>query len=91
MGQLDYGMLAAYAVGIILLYIIGKSVSAPLKFFGKLVFNLIVGSVILIFINYLGGYINFHIGLNVVTALIVGFLGIPGVVLVIILTKLFGL
>lgn len=89
MGELNYGMLAAYAVGILLLYIIGKSLAAPFKFFGKVVLNLILGGVILVFINYVGQYINFHIAFNVITALIAGFLGIPGVVLLIILTKLF--
>lgn len=89
MGELDYGMVAAYAVGIFLLYIIGRSLAAPFKFIGKVVLNLVLGGVILVFINYIGQYIHFHIPFNAITALTAGFLGIPGVVLLIVLTRLF--
>ena len=41
---------------------------------------------ILIFIiNLIGGAFSFHIGLNVGTSILVGILGIPGVILLIIL------
>ena len=89
MGELDYGMMAAYAIGILLLYIIGKTFAKPFKLFGKVLLNLVLGAVILLAINYVGQYISFNIPFNILTSLIVGFLGIPGVVLVIILTKLF--
>ena len=37
-------------------------------------------------INLIGQMFNFHIGLNVATALIVGILGLPGAILLIVLT-----
>lgn len=89
MGELDYGMIAAYAVGIFLLYMIGRSLAAPFKLIGKVVLNLVIGGAILALLNYVGQYINFHIAFNAITALIAGFLGIPGVVLLIVLTQLF--
>ena len=89
MGELDFGMLAAYVIGILLLYIIGKTFAKPFKFFGKVLLNLFLGAAILLAINYVGQYVSFIIPFNIVTSLMVGFLGIPGIVLVIILTKLF--
>jgi len=39
----------------------------------------------LLLLNFVGGYFGLHIALNPVTALVVGFLGVPGVVLLLVL------
>jgi inhibitor of the pro-sigma K processing machinery len=56
----------------------------------KLVYNALIGAVVLLAINFIGGFFNFHIALNAVTALITGILGAPGVVLLILLKYMFG-
>lgn len=43
---------------------------------------------LLVIVNLIGSYLGFSIGINAVTALIAGFLGIPGVIFLIIF-KLF--
>lgn len=73
---------------IIALYVIGKIFSIPLKAIGKLVINSVLGGFLIFIINLIGSIWNFHIGLNVGTAILVGILGIPGAILLIIL-KLF--
>lgn len=70
----------------IVLYIILKIISIPVKIIVKLLVNAFLGGVILYLIN-LTGIIALNI--NWITSLIVGFLGIPGVIIVIILHFLF--
>ena len=73
---------------IVAFWIIGKVFSIPLKAIGKLILNSVLGGILIFIINLIGQLFNFHIGLNVVTSLLVGILGIPGAILLIIL-KLF--
>ena len=70
---------------IIVLWIIGKIFSVPLKALFKLIINSVLGGLLIFIINLIGAVWNFHIGLNIVTAILVGILGIPGAVLLVIL------
>ena len=72
-----------------LIFIFGKILIVPIKKIVKLIFNSILGGVLLIFINYIGGvFFNFSIGVNIWTSVIVGILGIPGAILLV-LIKIF--
>lgn len=73
---------------IVVLWIIGKIFSVPLKALFKLIINSVLGGLLIFIINLIGAVWNFHIGLNIVTAILVGILGIPGAILLVIL-KLF--
>ena len=73
---------------IVVLWIIGKIFSVPLKALFKLIINSVLGGLLIFIINLIGAVWNFHIGLNIVTAILVGILGIPGAGLLVIL-KLF--
>lgn len=55
----------------------------------KLTYNAIIGAVVIVVINIIGGIFGFHIALNVFSALIVGMLGIPGILLLTILKIIF--
>ncbi|MCI8519585.1 MAG: sigmaK-factor processing regulatory BofA [Clostridia bacterium] len=52
-----------------------------LSLFGKLLLNSILGALLILLINFIGGYFNFHIGLNFFTIILVSLLGIPGALL----------
>lgn len=69
----------------IAIFIVGKIFLYPIKKILKLVFNTIIGGFLIYIINLIGASFGFHIGLNIVTSLIVGILGIPGAILLIIL------
>lgn len=56
-----------------------------IKVFKKLLINTILGAVLLAIINFVGIYFNFYIALNIYSALIIGILGVPGLVLLIFL------
>jgi inhibitor of the pro-sigma K processing machinery len=51
----------------------------------KLLLNTVLGAVLLAIINFVGLYFNFNIALNIYSALIVGILGVPGLVLLVFL------
>lgn len=73
---------------IIVMYIIGKIFAVPLKAIIKLIANSLLGALLIFIINLIGSVWGFHIGINFGTALLVGLLGLPGAILLIIL-KLF--
>ena len=70
---------------IIAIVIIGKILLFPIKKILKLLINSILGAVLIFVINLVGATWGFTIGLNIWTALCVGILGIPGVILLVIL------
>lgn len=85
MNQIDIGAILAYAFGLLMLYAIGKMLLGPIRLVLKLIYNAIVGGLILVLLNFIGNYVGLHIALNPVNALVVGFLGVPGVLLLIVL------
>lgn len=72
-------------IGLALLFLIIKLLKWPIK----ILINGIIGIVLLYIANYIGIYFNFAIEINPITALIAGFLGIPGVIFLIIFFTLF--
>lgn len=82
---MDFTAIMAYAFGLILLYIIGKILLLPIRILLKLVYNGIVGGIGLLILNYFGSFLGIHIAINAITALVVGFLGVPGLIMLIIL------
>ena len=59
---------------IIVLYLVGRFFTVPLKIIFRVIGSSIVGGCIIFIINLIGGTFGFHIGLNVVTTVVVGIL-----------------
>ena len=74
---LEINTIIVYLACIIFLFILGKFFILPLKSIAKIVGNSILGGVLIFVINLIGSAWNFHIGLNIGTALITGILGVP--------------
>ena len=85
---LDLSVFLTYAGAIILLFIFGKLFLWPLKIILKLAVNSLIGGAAILLINIIGAEIGIIIPLNMLTALIVGVLGLPGAILLIVLTIL---
>ena len=81
-------ILLAWVAGIIIVLFFGKALKVPLKIAMRLLLNSLLGGMVILVINFLGQYINFHISLNFFSALIFGTLGLPGVILLVILKYL---
>jgi len=73
---------------IIAVFIILKILAWPIKKIFKMVINIVVGGILLVIVNYIGGNFGFVIPINWITALVVGALGIPGLIVLVILTLL---
>lgn len=82
---MEVKMLLIYIACIIGIIIIGKIFIVPIKIILKLIINSILGVILLYIINSIGAIWGIHIGINLITALIVGILGIPGAILLTIL------
>lgn len=72
------------AIGIAVLIVL-RIFSLPIKWIFKLLLNMVVGFIGLFVVNWLGSYISISIGINIINALIVGTLGIPGLILLLLL------
>ncbi len=83
--NLDFNVIITFIVCIVFLVILGKIFVLPFKSILRLIGNSIMGGLIIYIINLIGGLWGFHIGLNLITSIFVGILGIPGAVLLIIL------
>ncbi|SHH23065.1 inhibitor of the pro-sigma K processing machinery [Thermosyntropha lipolytica DSM 11003] len=68
---------------LVIIYIITQVVLKPIKILGKLIINSVLGLILLIVTNYIGAFFAFKVAINLLTVLIAGFLGIPGVLLLI--------
>lgn len=69
---------------ICMLFVLGRVFIVPIKLILKLVFNSILGGILIWIINLIGGIWSFHIGLNLYTSILVGILGIPGAIFLIV-------
>ena len=77
----EIGILLAYALGIFALYVVGYMFLVPIKIILRLLINSIAGAISIVAINWIGSYWGIHISLNVISAVIIGVLGVPGAVL----------
>ena len=76
--------LLAFLLGLVLLYIVGMLLVIPIKILVKLILNGVLGGIVLFFFNLIAGLFGVAIAINPLTAIIVGILGVPGVVLLLI-------
>lgn len=83
--MMDINIIISVVICIIFLLIFGKIFLLPVKKIFKLVLNTGLGALAIFIINTIGTSFGFHIGLNIINALTVGILGIPGAVLLILL------
>ncbi len=69
-----------YAAGIIVLLVALQVLATPLQILARVLGSSVVGGIGLFLLNQVGGLVGFHVGLNPVSAVIAGMLGVPGVV-----------
>ena len=79
-----------YLACICFIFIFGRIFIVPIKKILKLVLNSILGGVVIFIINVIGANFGFHIGLNFLTSILIGLLGLPGAVCLITIKLLIG-
>ena len=79
-----------YLACICFIFVFGRIFILPLKKIFKLVINSILGGITIFLINLVGGTFGFHIGLNFFTSIVIGLLGLPGSVCLVVVKLLIG-
>lgn len=74
--MISLDMMVYALIGLALLFLIIKLLKWPLK----ILINGILGIILLYISNIVGSYIGFVLPINAISALIAGFLGIPGII-----------
>ena len=87
---MDNNAIITFLACVAALFLFGRALVVPIKTILKLVINSILGAVLIYIINLIGTSFNFHIGINIITALVVGILGVPGAGLLVILRFITG-
>lgn len=81
--SIPWEIILAFALGLVLLYGIGRLLLVPMRFLWRLVAGGLLGGLALWLVNQFGALIGFSVAVNPFTALTVGFLGVPGAALVV--------
>lgn len=92
MGEMNLSLnyLAAIIFGVLAFYVCIRIFYLPLKMLLRVFSKAIVGGAFLALFNFIGAIWGLTIGLNVITILIVGFLGIPGIIMLLVLQHMTG-
>lgn len=80
--------LLTYLACICFLFIFGRIFIVPIKKILKLVLNSFLGGILIFLINLIGINFGFHIGLNIFTSILVGLLGLPGAIVLVVIKLL---
>lgn len=72
-------VVVAIIAGLILMLLLVGAPLKPIRFIGQGLIKIVIGAVFLFFLNALGNQFGVHVPINLVTASVSGFLGIPGV------------
>ena len=82
---LQLSVFLTYAGAVILIFLVGKIFVWPLKLILKLAVSSLIGGLLILIVNLLAGIWGLVlIPLNIMTAVIVGVLGLPGAILLLI-------
>lgn len=74
----DWNIVAAVLFGLVVLYFLSRIFYQPLKFVFKALMLMFVGGIMILLFNLAGGIWGFSIGVNLISAFIVGVMGLPG-------------
>lgn len=75
----EAGIFLAYTAGLMVIYLFGRLLIVPAKLLLKLLLSSLAGGLILVVINFIGGLVSISLPINILTALIAGVIGIPGI------------
>lgn len=64
--------------GLIIIFLLVGTPLKPFRWIGQGIVKLLIGALLLFFLNILGNQFGVHIPINLATSAVSGFLGIPG-------------
>ena len=84
----DSSSIFAYAIGLVLIFVLCRLFIKPIKWMLRLLVNAAIGGLFLAAVNFAGGFAGITVVISPLSALLAGLLGVPGVLLVILLQYL---
>lgn len=75
----EAGVFTIYAAAIAAIFLLGRILLIPIKILLKLMVNSVVGGAFLVLLNIAGSASGIVMPVNIITAVIAGLLGLPGV------------
>ena len=81
--EMLYTALMVGAVGVAI-YVLIKLLATPIKWVFKMLINGVCGFALLFLANFVGGFFDFAIPVNIITCLVAGAFGIPGVIFLVV-------
>lgn len=87
--EFSFSVAVGYILGLMIIFVLARICLKPIKFIIKILLNSVAGALLLFVINTLGSYFGIYIGINAVTAVAVGLLGLPAVILMLLLQIFF--
>jgi inhibitor of the pro-sigma K processing machinery len=78
-----FNIVIAALVLCVVIFILAQIIFKPIKLLWKLIINSVIGIVLLMLVNYGAAHFGFALPINVITVLVAGFLGIPGILLLV--------
>ncbi|NLN06158.1 MAG: pro-sigmaK processing inhibitor BofA [Firmicutes bacterium] len=90
MPEIGLNTVIAAIFGLLVLYYLFRLLAAPARLLLRVLLTGAVGAVVLFIFNLVAGFFGFALGINAVTALIVGFMGLPGLIMLIVVQKMLG-
>lgn len=83
MGNLIPNLLA-WGLGLAALYVVAWFLATPIKWLLRLLASGVLGGLLLLAVNFAGGAFGIGLGVNPITCLVAGLLGVPGVALMLV-------
>jgi inhibitor of the pro-sigma K processing machinery len=87
--EMLYTVLLIAAV-VVAAYVLIKILAAPIKKIFKLLINAVCGFALLFVANFIGGFFDFSIPINIITCIVAGAFGIPGVIFLVVVVYFMG-
>ena len=81
-------LLAAFAAGLLLLWLVCKLLAVPLRILWRLLLNAILGALLLLVVNFFGGLFGLALPITPFSSLVAGGFGVPGVIVLFLLQYL---
>lgn len=80
--RIPWEIIAAFAIGLTVMGLIGYLLLVPMRFLWRMAAGGVLGAAALMVVNFFGSIVGFSIAINPFTALTVGLLGLPGALLI---------
>ena len=86
--RIPWELIVSFVIGLALICLTGYLLLVPMKFLWRLLAGGVLGALALVLVNLVGSMFGSSVAVNPFTAMAVGFLGLPGAILIVALQLL---